>query len=203
MKANLRRDSGVANLFEATTNLAQFLTPDLGSHRLQIEGAAVEFGLNEVVAAIYELEREEWLCGVHQQTEEDLVALPQREVEEAAFVNPLQIALVACGLLTAPVGSGEEVHVFAGPYVADEGNNAAVLPARDRETCLLAHFAQHALVGAFVGFALAAYANPFVVAGVVGLLDAVEHQVLVAAFHIAEGCLFHDAAGVGMSSTCL
>lgn len=71
------------------------------------------------------------MVGVHEEAEEDFVAFPEVEVEEALFVDPCQLSLVAVGLSAGPFGGSEEVHVFAGPYVADKGHNAAVLPSKN------------------------------------------------------------------------
>ena len=84
------------------------------------------------------------------------------------------------------------MHVLVGPGVGDEGDDTAVVPASDCQACLLLHLAEHALVGALVGLALAAHADPFPVAGVVFLLHAVQHEVAVAVVDIAKRCLFHS-----------
>ena len=88
--------------------------------------------------------------------------------------------------LPVPLGGGEEVHVFVGPRVGDEGDDAPVAPLRDLQPRLLLHLAQHALVRALVGLALAADAYPFAVAGVVILLHAVHHQPASVPFHITQ-----------------
>ena len=74
------------------------------------------------------------------------------------------------------------------------------MPLRDLQSRLLFDLAQHTLVGTLVGLALATYANPFPVAGVVGFLHAVQHQVAVAVVDIAEGCLFHIQKKADMSA---
>ena len=151
----------------------------------------VEFGGDEVVTTVFKFEREEGLVGIGQQAQEYLVAFPEGEVEELLFVNPCQFAFVTGSLLTAPRGSGEEVHVFARPHVADEGDDAPIAPGEDGEAGFFLDFAKHTFVRTFVSLAFAAYTNPFVMAGIVFFLDAVEHQILVVAFEIAEGGLFH------------
>jgi len=134
---------------------------------------------------IDQFEGEEGLLRIHDKTQEDAVALPQGKVEEFVFVDPGQFALVAKNLFTAPFGGGEEVHIFAGPDIAHKGDYSSVAPLLHLETSLLAHFAQHAFVGAFIGFAFAAYAYPLVVAGIVLFLYPMEHQILVVALHVA------------------
>ena len=117
-------------------------------------------------------------------TEEDLVALPHGEFEEALFLDPLEVALVAFNLIARPVGADENVHVLVVIDVVYECDNAAVAPFRDGEARLFPHLAQHAVLGALPFLELAAYAEPFVVVEVVLFLGAVQHEVLAAAFQV-------------------
>ena len=80
----------------------------------------------------------------------------------------------------------------AAPAVAEEvAAPAAVAPVEHCESGFLPNFTNHTFVGTFVGLTFATYANPLVVAGIVGFLHAVEHQVLIVAFQVAKGSLFH------------
>jgi len=120
-------------------------------------------------------------------SEEDLVAFPQGEFEEALFVDPFEVAFVAGDLLAGPVGTHEEVHVFGGPLVGDEGDDAAVAPLGDGKAGLFADLTQHTVFGALSFFELASHAEPFVVIEVVFFFRSVQHKVLVAALEVTEG----------------
>ena len=185
-----------------------FVVEEQFFHVLLFDFFSVEGGRGHFVVLVDELEGEEGGGAVEEEAEEDAVAFPEVEVHQPGFGNPGEGALVVDAHvgLAAPGGGGEEVHVFVGPRVGDEGDDAAVVPLGDVQSRLLLHLAQHALVGALVGFALATHANPLAVAGVVLFLDAVQHEVAVAVVNVAEGCLFHNtkkARRVGLFSLIL
>lgn len=152
---------------------------------------AIQHSLLKVIAFVSEFQGEERDTLI-EELQEDFVAFPQCEVEEAFFIDPLEVAFVAHDLLAGPVGAHEEVHVFGGPAVGDKGDDAAVAPLGDGEAGFLAHFAQHAVLGAFVGLELPSHSEPFVVVEVVLFFGAVKHQVLITAFEIAKGGLDHS-----------
>ncbi len=61
-----------------------------------------------------------------------------------------------------------------------------VAPVGDGEARLLPDLPAHAVLGALARFELAADAQPLVLVDIVFLLGAVEHQILLALFQIAE-----------------
>ena len=124
--------------------------------------------------------------------QEDLVAFPKGKFKELFLVDPFEVAFVAFDFVAGPFGADEEMHVFCFPDIGDEGDDAAVAPLGDGIACFFEHFAQHAVLGALPFFELTADTEPFVVVQVVFLFGAVEHEVLVAAFQVAEGGGFQD-----------
>ena len=83
------------------------------------------------------------------------------------------------------------MHVFTGPYIADKGDYTPVAPTLYLKSGFLLHFTQHAFIGAFVSLTLATHTYPFVVTGIVLLLNTMKHQVLSVALQIAQSGLFH------------
>ena len=154
-------------------------------------GFTIQNRLLEVVALIGEFQGEERRFFVDE-FEEDLVAFPHGQFEEAFFLDPFEVALIADDLVACPFGAYEEVHMFAFPDIGDEGDDAAVAPLGDGIARLLAHLTQHAFLGALPFLKLAAHAKPFVVVEVVFLFGTVQHEILGAAFQVAEGGRFHD-----------
>ena len=77
------------------------------------------------------------------------------------------------------------MHILARPNIRYKSDNTAIAPRGDSKASLLIHFTQHTLVGALIGLALTPYPNPLVVAGVIGLFDTVQHQILAVALKIA------------------
>ena len=138
----------------------------------------------EEVAFVGEFKGEEGSFFVDE-PEKYLVAFPHGQFEEAFFLDPFEVALVAHDLVASPVGTHEEVHVFAFPDIRDEGYDAAVAPLGDGKPSLFPHLAQHAVFGTLTFLEMAAHAKPFVVVQVIFFFGAVEHEVLVAAFKIA------------------
>ena len=118
------------------------------------------------------------------EAEENLVAFPHGKVQQVLLLDPFEVALVAFDLVTCPIGTDEDVHVFVVIDVMHEGDDAAVAPFRDGKARLLPHLAQHAVLWALPFLELAAYAEPFVVVEVVFLLGAVQHEILAAALQI-------------------
>ena len=116
------------------------------------------------------------------ETEENLVAFPHGEVQQVLLLDPFEVALVAFDLVTCPIGADEDVHVFVVIDIVHEGDDAAVAPLGDSESCFFPHFPQHAVLGALPFLELATHAEPFVVVEVVLFLGAVQHEVLAAAF---------------------
>ena len=149
----------------------------------------------EFIAFIGEFQRKEGGFFVNQ-FEKDFVAFPHGEFEEAFFLDPFEVTLVAHDFVAGPVGADEEVHVLCLPDVGDEGDDAAVAPLCHRVACLLPDLAQHAVFRALPFLELTAYTEPFVVIEVILFLGAVQHQVLRVVFQIAEGGLFHLLVGI-------
>lgn len=98
---------------------------------------------------------------VEEKAEEDAVALPKIKVEECIDIDPMEDAFVAIDERARPLVGSKEMHILARPDIGDECDDATVAPMRDRETCFLVDLAEHALVGTFIGLALAADTNPF------------------------------------------
>ena len=152
--------------------------------KIHLQRFPIQNGLFQGVVFVGELEGEKRPVLVDE-SKEDLVAFPHGESEEVLFLYPFEVALVAFDLVARPVSADEDVHVLIVVDVVHKGDDAAVAPLRDGETCLLPHLAQHAVLGAFAFLELAAYAEPFVVVEVVLFLGAVQHEILRAAFQIA------------------
>ena len=126
------------------------------------------------------------------EAEEDFVTFPHCKFQKTLFFNPFEVTFITLNLFAGPVGADKEMHVFALPDIGDEGNDAAVAPLGDGEASLFPHFAEHTFLGAFALLEFSSHAEPFVVVEVVFFFGAMEHEVLVTSFQIAEGGLFHS-----------
>ena len=110
------------------------------------------------------------------------------------LVHPFQYAFVALLDGSCKFGCGKEVHEFGLIHaVADERDDSAVLGAYQRESRFFECFAVDAVFGRFPFLELAANAYPLVLVDVVLFLDAVEEQVLVALFDVAESRVYHTS----------
>jgi len=125
------------------------------------------------------------------EAQEYLVAFPHGEFQQALFLNPFEVALVADDLVAGPAGADKDVHMLVVVDVMHKGDDATIAPFRDGEARFLPHLAQHTVFGALPFLKLAAHAEPFVVVEVVFLLGAMQHEVLRAAFKITQCRLFH------------
>ena len=96
----------------------------------------------------------------------------------------MQLTLVAFAQSTLEAVGVEQVHIFALPAVRDEGHKAAVAPARQAQTGLLAHLAQQAVLRAFVFFEFPADADPFVTVFVVLPFHAVQQEIRIILLNI-------------------
>ena len=110
------------------------------------------------------------------------------------LIDPFQNAFVAVLERARKFGRCKQVHEFGLAHaVADERNDSAVFGANQRESRFFERFAADAVFGRFPFLELATDAYPLVLVDVVLFLDAVEEQVLVALFDIAESRVDHTS----------
>ena len=158
--------------------------------KVHLQSFSVQNSLFQCVIFVGQLQREERSMLIDK-AEENLVAFPRWQLQKSLFVNPFKVAFVAYNLLTFPFCADKDVHLFGGPDIVDESNDATIAPRGNGKARFLKDFAPHAVLGAFPFLELAAHANPFVVVLVVLLLGAVQHEVLAAALKVTLGGLFH------------
>ena len=123
-----------------------------------------------------------------QQTEKELVPLPDGQFLHLRLLHPLQFSLgagIAPYHLALPPVGGVQVDEL-GHVAPNKGQQAPGAEALQSQASLLLHFPQQTVLRAFKPLKLSAYTDPFVVVVVVLLFDAVQHQISVLPLQIAK-----------------
>jgi len=126
--------------------------------------------------------------------EKDLIAFPERQVEDLVVVDPLEIAFRRNNQVTGEVGCrvDKDVPIFDA-VERREGEKTVQLRIGNRQAAFLEHFTLDAFFRGLPGVELAAEPVPFAFVHIALLLDPMQHQGLSIAFYIAERGKFHGA----------
>ena len=108
--------------------------------KIHLQGFPVQNSRFQRVVFVGQLQREKGTVLVDE-AEENLVAFPHGEVQQALLLDPLQVAFVAFDLLAGPVGADEDMHVLVIVDVVHKSDDTAIAPLGDGEAGLLPHLA--------------------------------------------------------------
>jgi hypothetical protein len=134
---------------------------------------------------VHKLERKERVVFIDQ-TEKDLVSLPDVELPYLRDVHPLQLSFIAGNRIALEAIRCKKMHILRDAVSRYKGHDSAESPGSQCVAGLLPDLSQQTLLRTFPKFKMTADTDPLVMIAVIFFLDTVHHQVLVLFFDITQ-----------------
>ena len=133
---------------------------------------------------VHKLERKEWVVFIDQ-TEKDLISLPDVELPYLRDVHPLQLPFVAGNRIPLEAIRCKKMHILRDAVSRYKGHDSPESPGSQCVAGLLPDLAQQTLLRTLIGLKVTADPDPFVLIDIIFLDSSVQHQIFSVFFHVA------------------